>query len=89
MPEIAGLAYTGKCDIDDPLPGTGMTVGEALLSPTRTYTPILKEIIGRYRESISAIFHNTGGGQTKCLNFGQISDILKITSFPRRRSSLS
>jgi len=81
-PEIGGLAYKGKWDIDDPLPGTGMTVGDALLSPTRTYAPILKEIVGRYRGSISAIFHNTGGGQTKCLTFGKNIRYIKDELFP-------
>jgi phosphoribosylformylglycinamidine cyclo-ligase len=81
-PEIAGLAYKGKWDIDDALPGTEMTVGEALLSPTRTYAPVLREIISRHRKSISAIFHNTGGGQTKCLTFGQNIGYIKDNLFP-------
>jgi phosphoribosylformylglycinamidine cyclo-ligase len=81
-PEIAGLAYNGKWDIDDGLPGTEMTVGEALLSPTRTYAPVLRDIISRHRESISAIFHNTGGGQTKCLTFGRDIRYVKDNLFP-------
>jgi phosphoribosylformylglycinamidine cyclo-ligase len=81
-PEVGGLAYTGAFDIDDDLPGGGMTVGEALLSPTRTYAPILKDILGRYREQVSAIFHNTGGGQTKCLNFGENIRYVKDNLFP-------
>ncbi len=81
-PEIAGIAYTGKWDIDDALPGTPMTVCEALLSPTRTYAPVLREIIGRYRNAISAVFHNTGGGQTKCLSFGENIKYVKDNLFP-------
>ena len=81
-PEIGDLAYNGRFDIDDPLPGAPMTIGEALLSPTRTYAPILKEIIEGYRDQISAIFHNTGGGQTKCLNFGNNVRYLKDNLFP-------
>lgn len=69
-PEISEVAYTGRFDIDDPLSETSMTVGEALLSPTRTYAPVMVPVLARYRGQISAIFHNTGGGQTKCLNFG-------------------
>jgi phosphoribosylformylglycinamidine cyclo-ligase len=41
-PEIADLAYTGRHRMSDPVPGSSLTVGQALLSPTRTYAPILK-----------------------------------------------
>lgn len=81
-PEIAKLAYTGKFDIDDPLDGTNLTIGEALLSPTRTYAPIVAKILPQYRSQISAIFHNTGGGQTKCLNFGNNISYVKNNLFP-------
>lgn len=70
-PEIAGLAYTGKYRMSDPLPGSSMTVGQALLSPTRTYAPILKAVLAQAGDAIAAIFHNTGGGQAKCLRFGR------------------
>lgn len=70
-PEIAGLAYTGKYRMSDPLPGSSMTVGQALLSPTRTYAPILKAVLAQSGDAIAAIFHNTGGGQAKCLRFGR------------------
>ncbi|HUJ70392.1 MAG TPA: AIR synthase-related protein, partial [Syntrophorhabdales bacterium] len=80
-PDIGDLAYIGPFDIDDALAGTQMTVGEALLSPTRTYAPVLKGIVGTYRGSISAIFHNTGGGQTKCLNFGNAIRYVKDNLF--------
>jgi len=70
-PEIAGLAYQGRFDIDDPLPGEACTVGEAFLSPTRTYAPVVIELLRQVRSGISAMFHNSGGGQTKCLGFGE------------------
>ncbi len=70
-PEIAELAYTGKYRMSDALPGSKQTIGEALLSPTRTYAPILKAMVAEASDAIAAIFHNTGGGQTKCLRFGQ------------------
>jgi phosphoribosylformylglycinamidine cyclo-ligase len=70
-PEIAGLAYTGRYDLDSPLPGTPMTIGDASLSPTRTYAPIVLKVVREMRPFISAIFHNTGGGQTKCMGFGR------------------
>lgn len=69
-PEIYEMAYTGAFDLDDPLPGTSFTVGEACLSPTRTYAPVIAQVLAQQRDAVSALFHNTGGGQTKCLNFG-------------------
>jgi phosphoribosylformylglycinamidine cyclo-ligase len=69
-PEIADLAYTGRHRLSDPLPGSSLTIGQALLSPTRTYAPILKAAVAAGGDAIAAIFHNTGGGQTKCLRFG-------------------
>lgn len=81
-PEIANLAYMGQFDIDDPLPDTAMTIGEALLCPTRTYAPILRDVLGGYRGEISGIFHNSGGGQTKCLAFGSNVRYVKDNLFP-------
>jgi phosphoribosylformylglycinamidine cyclo-ligase len=81
-PEIASLAYTGKHRMSDPLPGgNGLTVGQALLSPTRTYTPVLKRILEQAGAKVAAIFHNTGGGQTKCLRFGKGLTYVKDSLF--------
>ncbi len=81
-PDIVKLAYTGKFDLNDRLPGTKITVGQGLLSPTRTYAPVVKDILKKYRSGISAIFHNSGGGQTKCLNFGEKIKYIKDNLFP-------
>lgn len=70
-PEIAELAYTGRFRLSDPLPGSTMTVGQALLSPTRTYLPVLKAMMDKVGPQVAAILHNTGGGQAKCLRFGK------------------
>jgi phosphoribosylformylglycinamidine cyclo-ligase len=70
-PQIRELAYTGPFRLRDNLPGSDMTVGEALLSPTRTYAPVLVRAFAEARDAIAAVFHNTGGGQTKCLRFGK------------------
>jgi phosphoribosylformylglycinamidine cyclo-ligase len=70
-PEIRDKAYAGRHLLSDKPSGMDMTVGEALLSPTRFYAPILAKIVKACRSAISGIIHNTGGGQTKCLNFGQ------------------
>lgn len=66
----ASSAYTGKYSIDDMLPEADITVGDAILSPTRTYAPLIRDILGDKRDRIHGIIHCTGGAQTKCLNFG-------------------
>jgi phosphoribosylformylglycinamidine cyclo-ligase len=80
-PAIADLVYTGSFDIDDPLPGTPLSVGKALLSPTRTYAPVVKKILEIHDRRVAAIFHNTGGGQTKCLSFGHGIRYVKDNTF--------
>ena len=64
------LIFFGKYKLTEKIKEIDLTVGEALLSPTRTYAPVLLEILKVYRNDIHGIIHNTGGGQTKCLNFG-------------------
>lgn len=63
--------FFGNHLITDQVKDLPVSIGKALLSPTRTYTPILIELFKNFRGKIHAIIHNTGGGQTKCLNFGQ------------------
>ena len=63
--------FFGSHLITDKVNDLPISIGKALLSPTRTYTPILIDLFKNNREKIHAIIHNTGGGQTKCLNFGQ------------------
>lgn len=62
--------YCGPYKMDDLLPDSEMTVGEALLSPTRTYAPVIKKLLTETRESIHGMVHCSGGGQTKCIRFG-------------------
>ncbi|MHA1341926.1 MAG: AIR synthase-related protein [Promethearchaeota archaeon] len=76
------MAFFGKYKLEDPLPNTPLRIGEALLSPTRTYVPVLLEIFRQYRHEIHAIFHCTGGGQTKCLHFGKSIVYIKDNLFP-------
>lgn len=64
--------YCGKYMLGDELPdGGGITVGDAMLSPTRTYAPIIRELLTTCRSEIDGIIHCTGGGQVKCRNFGE------------------
>lgn len=77
----SGLAYCGPfklTDTDDRIP---INIGKALLSPTRTYSPIIKKILENYRDEIGGMVHCTGGGQTKCLNFGEGLHFIKNDLF--------
>ena len=75
------LIFFGKYKLTDVIKEIDLTVGKALLSPTRTFTPILLEILKDYRKEIHGIIHNTGGGQTKCLNFGKGINFIKNNLF--------
>lgn len=66
----AARAYSGQFELSAMPAGLGMSVGEALLSPTRTYAPVLREIYGALGESIHGAVHLTGGALTKVLRFG-------------------
>ncbi len=73
--------FYGNYQLTDKIKGLSLTIGEALLSPTRTYAPVLLDILKKYREDIHGIIHNTGGGQTKILNFGKGISYLKNNLF--------
>lgn len=60
--------YRGSIRLDDPLEGTPSTVGDALLAPTRSYLPIVREVL-KNRKGIHGIIHCTGGGQSKVAGF--------------------
>ena len=74
-------AYCGKYRLLDKLPGTDVTVGEAILAPTRTFLPVIVPVLEKYRDSISGIIHCTGGGQAKCRDFGKNIKIVKDNLF--------
>lgn len=62
--------YQGRFRLLDRLPGSDQTVAEALLSPTRTYLPIIKEVLRQRFSDISGLVHCTGGGLVKVKGFG-------------------
>ncbi|MFX1498411.1 MAG: AIR synthase-related protein [Promethearchaeota archaeon] len=64
------LTFYGNYLLTDEIKDLQMTIGDALLSPTRTYAPVIIEILKKFRSEIHGIIHITGGGQTKVLNFG-------------------
>ena len=78
----AGKAYCGQYHLSDPLPGSSLTAGEAILSPTRTYLPVIRKILAQLRPSIVGLIHCTGGGQVKCRDFGRNVRYVKDNLFP-------
>jgi phosphoribosylformylglycinamidine cyclo-ligase len=75
------LIFFGNFLLNDTVKDLSLTIGKALLSPTRTYAPILLEILKKFRKEIDAIIHNTGGGQTKVLKFGKDIKYIKNNLF--------
>ncbi len=73
--------YCGKYSVSDILPGTDVSVVDAILSPTRTYAPIIKEILDQKRSAVHGMIHCTGGGQAKCKNFGSGIHYIKDNLF--------
>lgn len=73
--------YCGKFRLTDKLPNSDQTVAEAILSPTRTFLPVIRDVLDAYRSSISGIIHCTGGGQAKCRDFGKNIRIVKDNLF--------
>ncbi len=78
----SSVVYNGKYFLTDPSPVTGIDMGRFVLSPTRTYAPVMKEIFKHHRKEIHGMIHCTGGGQTKVLNFIDNMKIVKNNLFP-------
>ncbi len=78
------LIYSGSKNLKDviDIEGKSFTVGQLLLSPTRTYLPLLKEILHFHKANIQGIIHNTGGGLTKVLHFIQNLKVVKNNPLP-------
>jgi phosphoribosylformylglycinamidine cyclo-ligase len=75
------LLFFGNFKLTDTLKRLPLNVGKALLSPTRTFTPILTNVLKKYRSKIHGIIHNTGGGQTKNLHYGKGITYIKNNLF--------
>lgn len=65
----ANLVYSGKYKVTDSIPGVDVNVGKLVLSPTRTYAPVLIEVFKNLRKQIHGLVHCSGGAQTKVLHF--------------------
>jgi len=75
------VVYTGSCRLTDKIPGMPVNVGKMVLSPTRTYAPVIKEILNAHRDSIHGMIHCSGGGQTKVLHFIDKLHVIKDSPF--------
>lgn len=76
------VVYTGNFNLTDIEPETGLTYGKLVLSPTRTYAPVISEILKNHRRDIHGMVHCSGGGQTKVMHFAGNIHIIKDNLFP-------
>ncbi len=77
----ANLVYSGKYLLTDTIPESPLTIGKLVLSPTRTYAPIIVKILAELRNQLHGIVHCSGGGQTKVLHFVDNLHIIKDSLF--------
>ncbi|MFC2115113.1 AIR synthase related protein [Bacteroidota bacterium] len=75
------LVYSGACLLTDPVEGSPMNAGKLVLSPTRTYAPVIKKILEQFRPQIHGMIHCSGGGQTKIMNFVENLRVIKNNLF--------
>ncbi|MFN3951994.1 MAG: AIR synthase-related protein [Thermaurantimonas sp.] len=75
------VIYTGRYNLTDAIPEVPLDAGRALLSPTRTYAPVIKEIFAELKHLIHGMVHCSGGGQTKVLHFVESVHIVKDNLF--------
>ena len=78
----ADLVYSGTKKLQDTVEGTPLDAGKLVLSPTRTYAPIIQQILAKHRSSIHGMVHCSGGAQTKVLHFVNDVHVIKDNLFP-------
>lgn len=76
------LVYSGSKALTELIEGTPLDVGRLILSPTRTYAPIIKAILDELRPEIHGMVHCSGGAQTKVLHFVDKKHVIKDNLFP-------
>ncbi len=82
-PEIPNeLVYSGKLRLNDATEIEGVDAGKMVLSPTRTYAPVIKKMLEAYRSQIHGMVHCSGGAQTKVLHFVDELHVIKDNLFP-------
>ena len=76
------LVYSGHLKLTESTEVAGVDAGKMVLAPTRTYAPVIKEILKHHRKSIHSIIHCSGGAQTKVLHFVDKLHVIKDNLFP-------
>ncbi len=76
------LIYSGRLRLTDPVEGLNMDTGKLVLSPTRTYAPVIRKVLEKMRSEIHGMVHCSGGGQTKIMHFVDNMHIVKDNMFP-------
>lgn len=76
------VVYCGNMELTSKTKVEGVDAGKLVLSPTRTYAPIIKKVLDKYRKNINGIVHCSGGAQTKVLHFVDNVHIIKDNLFP-------
>jgi len=79
------LVFAGSQNLTDTITvetGEKITAGKLVLSPTRTYAPVIKQILDQYRSQIDGMVHCSGGAQTKVLHFVDEVHVIKDNLFP-------
>ena len=74
--------YSGSKELLDKIDGSPIDAGKLVLSPTRTYAPIIKQILDKHRSEIHGMVHCSGGAQTKVLHFVDNVHVIKDNLFP-------
>lgn len=78
----ASVVYVGQHQLTDAVAGTPLDAGKLVLSPTRTYAPILKPVLSELRPYIHGLVHCSGGAQTKVLHFIDGLRVIKDNLLP-------
>lgn len=78
----SNLVYSGSKKLTDEIEGVSLDAGKLVLSPTRTYAPVIKKVLEKLRPQIHGMVHCSGGAQTKVLHFVDKVKIIKDNMFP-------
>lgn len=77
-----GLVYAGRHSLTEKIGDVGLDAGKLVLSPTRTYAPVIREVVRQFRHRIHGMIHCSGGAQTKVMHFARNVHVIKDNLFP-------
>ena len=76
------LVYSGSVGLTDEVEGAPINAGKLVLSPTRTYAPVIKALLDEMRDKVHGMVHCSGGAQTKVMHFVENKHVIKDNLFP-------